>query len=308
MTKKISVVVPVYYNEKSLAILFNRLQTVEKELQEKQISLELIFVDDGSQDNSFDELMKIKSQCSDVKIIKLTRNFGAIHASKTGCRFVTGDAFVILAADLQDPPELILQMVDAWLKGSKFTIGVRATREDSFLTRGFATCYYFLLRLMVDKTYPKGGFDMALMDKTLLPYLVNSSKNIYTPLYLYWLGFKPTILHYDRPKRIHGKSMWTITKKIKTFLDALLGFSVIPIRLISLIGFFVALISFGYGLNIVIHALLGAFTIPGYATVVCLIAFLLGLIIMMLGVIGEYLWRIFSEVNHQPEVIIDEIY
>lgn len=306
--KKISIVIPVYYNADSLPVLFTRLLSIEKQLLHNQMTMELIFVDDGSGDHSLAELIKIKEQRQDVRLIKLTRNFGAVHASKTGFRYVTGDCFMILAADLQDPPELILQMVDHWLEGAKFVICTRNSRQDPILSKLFAHIYYKLLRFFVDKNYPKGGFDLALMDKTMQPYLVNSSKNIYTPLYAYWLGFKPIIIKYDRAKRMHGKSRWTFTKKLSAFLDALLGFSIFPIRFISMIGLLLSVASFVYGSVIVINALLGQAVLPGFATIVTLVSFLLGLVIVMLGIIGEYLWRTFDEVNSRPESVIDEIH
>lgn len=306
--KKISIVVPVYFNEQSLLPLFERIQQVEKDLFNKGIEVELIFVDDGSGDHSFNELVKIKEKRPETKLIKLTRNFGAVHASKTGIQFVTGDAFLILAADLQDPPELILQMVDEWQKGSKFVICVRNKRGDPFLKKRFAALYYKLLRTLVDKKFPQGGYDLALMDKMLLPYVQNSSKNIYTPVFCHWLGFKPKIIYYDRKERQFGKSMWTFSKSIKASIDAILGFSIIPIRLVSMIGLMISLISFFYGGMIAVNALLGKTIVPGFATTVTLIAFLCGLIIVMLGMIGEYLWRIFDEVNKRPETVIDDVF
>ncbi|MDQ6765249.1 MAG: glycosyltransferase family 2 protein [Verrucomicrobiota bacterium] len=307
-SRKVSIVVPVYWNEQSLAPLFSELQRVETELARRDCTLELIFVDDGSGDRSIDELLKIKQQREATKIIKLTRNFGAIHASKTGFHFVTGECFMILAADLQDPPELILQMVERWQAGCKFVMCARIARHDPLGAKMLSALYYWLLRLFVVKDYPKGGFDLALMDRALLPYLQGSSKNINTPLFAYWLGFKPEIIHYRRRERQHGKSMWSLAKRLKFFLDSILGFSIVPIRAISLVGLVVSLLSFAYGLLIFVNTVLGHRAVPGFATIVALMSFLLGLIIIMLGVIGEYLWRIFDEVNKRPESVIDEIY
>lgn len=305
--KIISVVVPVYYNEGSLALLLDELCAVEARLHERDMGLELIFVDDGSGDNSFAELIKIKQRRPATKIIKLTRNFGAIHATKTGFRFVTGDCFMNLAADLQDPPDLILQVVEPWLAGSKFVLAVRSHRKDPLLSRCFAWVYYVLLRLFVVTDYPRGGFDLALMDKALLPYLNSSSKNINTPLFAYWLGFRPTTIEYARRKREHGKSRWNFWKRLKLFIDAILGFSIVPIRMISFVGMVVSLLSFAYGFIILFNTLLGNGTVAGFATIVALLSFLLGLVIVMLGIIGEYLWRIFDETNKRPEAVIDEI-
>lgn len=272
------------------------------------MAVELIFVDDGSQDNSLEELLKIKQARPETKIIKLTRNFGAMRAFKCGLRFVTGDCMVALAADLQDPPELIVQMVEKWRAGSKFTICTRISREDPFISKLFSATYYRLLHLMVMPDYPVGGYDMALLDKDLIPHLQNSSKNQYPALLAYWLGYKPEIIPYHRQKREHGKSRWTFRKKLNAFLDIMLGFSVTPIRLISSFGLLVSFCSFFYGANIIFHALFYTMPVQGFASLAALITFLLGLIIIMLGVIGEYLWRIFDEVNQRPEVVIEKVY
>jgi dolichol-phosphate mannosyltransferase len=307
--KKLSVVIPVYYNEGSLPDLFTELQRMEAELQKsRDMELELIFVDDGSGDNSFAELMKIKQRRPDTKIIKLARNFGAIHAVKTGLQYVTGDCFTMLAADLQDPPELLLTMADKWRSGSKFVICVRESRRDPWLSKLLARLYYRILRVTVSPNYPTGGFDLALMDRLMLPYLQQSGKNINLSLFAYWLGFTPEVINYQRRERVHGKSRWTFSKKFTYLLDSILGFSVFPIRMISLTGLLVALLSFIYGVAVVVTASINHAAVPGFTTLAALISFLLGLIIIMLGIIGEYLWRIFDEVNQRPEYVIHEVY
>lgn len=306
--KKLSIVVPVYYNAQSLPLLFEELLLVENELSKKSIEMELIFVDDGSGDESWQVLLDIKRKREGTRLVKLTRNFGSVHALKIGFKFVTGDCFMALAADLQDPPELIVKMAEKWLRGVKFVICERAGREDPPVTKLFASIYYKLLRFFVMRDFPRGGFDLALMDQAMLPYLQNSAKNINTLLFAYWLGFKPDVMQYTRRERVHGKSRWTLAKKITLFLDSILGFSIIPIRLMSLIGIVVATVSMGYGFLIIINVFLGNAEVRGFATIVTLITFLLGLVIFMLGVIGEYVWRSFDEVNRRPEAVIDEVY
>jgi dolichol-phosphate mannosyltransferase len=303
----ISIIVPVYYNEESLAPLFSELVQLELAFNEKGHHFELIFVDDGSGDGSWSQLLQIKKQRDATRLVKLTRNFGAPHASKTGFQFVTGDCFMVLAADLQDPPALISEMFSRWEIGCKYVICARSDRKDPLSSRLFAYLYYRLLRLFVVKEYPEGGFDLALMDKALLPHLRSSSKNINPLLFAYWLGFKPEVIKYTRRERRHGKSRWNLTKKIKFFLDSILGFSIVPIRLISLLGLIVSLLSFSYGLLVFVNTLLGRGEVRGFATIVALISFLVGLVIVMLGIIGEYLWRIFDETNKRPEFVIDEI-
>jgi glycosyltransferase involved in cell wall biosynthesis len=306
--KKLSIVVPVYFNAGSLPLLFEELLKLEAKLAERAVSLELIFVDDGSKDESLSLLIDFKAKRPDTKVAKLTRNFGAVHCSKTGFRFVTGDAFMILAADLQDPPELVPAMVDYWLAGSKFVICERIMRDDPLVSKIYSKIYYKLLRALVIQDYPEGGYDIALMDKALLPHMMNSAKSVFTPLLAYWMGYKPDVIHYHRPARAHGKSRWTFVKKFHAFLDVMLGFSITPIRVISGIGVIVSLCSFFYGGSVVANALFHQIPVEGFATVVALITFLLGLIILMLGIIGEYLWRIFDETNKRPETVIEKVW
>ena len=308
MKSSISVVIPVFCNEGSLPRLFIELEKVEEALLDLSFSLELIFVDDGSTDDSLQRLLEFKKRRPQTKIIKLTRNFGAVRCSKTGFQFITGNAFSILAADLQDPPELIVEMVKRWQKGCKFIICERVTRADPIISKLYSRIYYKLLRWVVIDDYPEGGYDIAMMDRDLLPHLVNSSKNIFTPLLAYWLGYKPEVIKYHRAVRVYGKSQWTFKKKFQAFLDVMLGFSVTPIRLISGIGVVVSSTSFLYGLSVVISAFFDGSEVDGFPTIVALITFLLGLIILMLGLIGEYLWRIFDETNKRPSTVIEKIW
>lgn len=306
--KLLSVVIPVYYNEQSLPLLFSELTKVEQVLLAEGVQLQLIFVDDGSGDGSLGELLEIKRQRETTKVIKLARNFGAIQAVKAGLQFVRGDCFMMLAADLQDPPDLIPDMVEKWLAGAKYVLCAREARDDPICTKVLAGIYYRLLRFSVVSDYPAGGYDIALMDQALLPHLQNSGKNINISLFAYWLGFKPEIIYYKRLRRVHGRSRWSFSKKLKLFIDSLLGFSIVPIRLISLIGALVSLGSFGYGSVVVISAMLGRSNVPGFPAVAALVSFLLGLVIIMLGVMGEYVWRILDEVSSRPENVIDEVY
>ena len=194
----VSIVVPVYGNEGSLPPLFDALLAVERGLADRGLELELIFVDDGSPDGSLAVLRELKRRRPATKVVKLARNFGAVHASKTGLRYVTGGCFAVLAADLQDPPDLILQMADLWLQGSKFVVCVRQGREDSPPSRLFAWIYYRLVRAIAVRDYPRGGFDLALMGRELLPYMLDSARHVNSPLFAYWLGFRPATIEYVR--------------------------------------------------------------------------------------------------------------
>jgi glycosyltransferase involved in cell wall biosynthesis len=308
MKRKLSIVVPVYFNEGSLPGLFKALDEVRQSLKAMSVGLELVFVDDGSKDRSLELLRSYHKARKQVRVVKLSRNFGAVHACKAGFQYVTGDAFVMLAADLQDPPSLIPQMVQHWLDGAKFVICERISRNDPWLSKAFSAVYYFLLRLLVLPSFPKGGYDMALMERSFLPHLIHSSKNVYTHLLAYWMGYTPVVLRYHRPAREHGRSMWTFSKKYHAFLDVMLGFSITPIRVISLMGLVISLMSFAYGTGVTVNALMGKAPVAGFASLAALISFLVGLVILMLGLIGEYLWRIFEELNRRPETVIEQVY
>jgi dolichol-phosphate mannosyltransferase len=302
------VIVPVYFNAGSLPSLEAALAGVEDELRQRHVDLELIFVDDGSGDQSLAGLLSLRDRRPATTVVELTRNFGTVPALRTGLRYVTGDCFAFLTADLQDPPRLIVDMVDRWRAGSKFVICERSTRDDPWLSRAFSKLYYFLLRKLVLPGYPAGGFDLALMDRSMLAPLRDSAKSAFLPLLAYWLGYKPDVLTYARERRLHGRSRWTLSKKIRAFLDVMLGFSVTPIRAISAAGALVSIGGFAYGFVVVAAALVGNVPVPGFPTIVALITFLLGLILLMLGVIGEYLWRIFDETNRRPETVVNEVH
>jgi dolichol-phosphate mannosyltransferase len=306
--KAITVVVPVYYNGASLPQLLEEIIPFEAALKDRNLDLDLIFVNDGSGDDSLVRLLEIKRRRPATKVIALARNFGAVAASKTGFRYATGDAFTILAADLQDPVEQLLLMVEEWQRGATFVVSARASRGDPAMTRLFAGFYYWILDWLVVKGYPQGGYDLMLMDRAMLPYMQDSTKHTNPNLYAYWLGFAPVILYYHRRPRPHGKSRWTFRKRVRFLLDTVTGFSVAPLRLLSGFGVTVATFSFLYGIYIAINALLGKMDTPGFATLAVLIAFFSGLILIMLGVIGEYLWRIFEAVNHKPESVVAREY
>ena len=308
MSDKVSIVIPVYFNEESLDDLFQELKILEFDLNKINFLLELIFVDDGSGDNSLYKLIEFKSFRPDTKIIKLTRNFGTYLACKEGLRHVTGDCFVILSADLQDPPSLIVEMVQRWKEGNKFIVCARKTRKDPFIKKLFARITYLLIRKFVISYYPKYGFDLSLLDSTALVHIVNSSKAIFYPVHFYWLGYKPDIIFYDRKLRKHGKSMWTFYKNVNSALDILLGFTSKFTQFVTAFGLTISLLSFLWGLRLIISALTGNIPVPGYASIVVIMSFFFGLIIFYLSIILEYLWRIYGDINKRSDVIVENIF
>lgn len=303
--KTISIIIPVYFNEPSLPLLYNALVDLEKRLLEKNVATELIFVDDGSKDNSFTELLKIKDQRPTTILVKHSRNFGVVRALKTGLRYAHGDCFTFLSADLQDPPQLIDQMVEHWLKGKKYVTCIRAKREDPLVSKFFSFMFYRVIRLFIANDFPVGGFDSFVLDKCMLPYVLHSGKNIHISLFIHSLGLKPEIIYYDRQKRSGGKSRWTFAKKVNYFIDSVVGFSVIPIRVASLLGSLIAILSFIYGMVVIVNYCINGNPVPGFSALATLISLLSGIILIMLGVMGEYMWRIFEQVNGLPESVIE---
>lgn len=305
---KLSVIVPVYFNAESLMELFLRLQSVEKELAQKSVDLELIFVDDGSKDNSFDVLLQIKKIRPATKLVKLTRNFGAVASSSTGFKYVTGDCFAVIAADLQDPPEQLIPMYELWEQGHKVIFCNRISRKDPILSKIFSAIYYKILDFLVIKGFPRGGADMIMADKSVLNYVTNLGRNVNYLLYIFWLGFEPKLIGYHRAERKHGKSRWTFKKKFLYFLDTINGFSVTPIRLICASGLAVSMLSMLYGLVLVIHAITSGVEVAGFTTLVVLISFSTSIIIAILSMISEYVWRMFEIVSKHPKSVVAETY
>jgi glycosyltransferase involved in cell wall biosynthesis len=286
MSKKISVVLPVYLNAQSLPELLTRLNNVKNELLKISLDLEVIAVVDGSEDNSGEILDNLVNNYDFLSSYQLTKNFGEASASKFGLRKVTGDAFCVLAADLQDPPELILDMAKAWLNGNSYVICERTKRDDPYSSRILARLYYKFVTKFIIPTYPKKGFDLFLMDSNYLTVVIKSSKSSSIPLILSWIGIKPVKINYIRQARKHGKSTWSLVKKVNLLFDVLFSFSIKPIRIVSLIGILTSLGGFSYGLVIILERIGGQAGPQGTTSLIALVSFTSGLILLSLGIIS----------------------
>src|SRR5215213_4098735 len=258
--KTLSIIIPVYYNELNLPETIPLLLGLGDTLS--TYHLELIFVDDGSGDHSLDILLDFQKEYpNNIKVVKLTRNFGSMAAIQAGFTVATGDCVGMIAADLQDPPELFLDMLGYWERGSKAIFAVRQGREEPFLTKLFSNAYYALVRKLAIADYPDGGFDFFLVDQQVIEELNRvREKNTNIMTLIYWLGFKPVMIPYIRRSRKKGTSRWTFAKKLKLFIDTFAAFSYFPIRALSVIGLMLALGSFFYGLFILFYWL--SFGVP----------------------------------------------
>lgn len=302
--KKLSVIIPVYYNEVNLPITYTKLKETVLDFVD---DYELILVDDGSGDNSWSVMQELRAKDHKIKIVKLSRNFGSITAQLAGLSYATGDCATVIAADLQDPPEIILQLMEKWKNGTKVCLAVRSDREESLLQKTISNAFYKIMRKIALKNMPLGGFDCFLIDKQVVDVLKNiEEKNSSIVGQILWCGFKTEQIHYVRKAREIGQSRWTLSKKLKYFTDSILAFSYAPIRATIIGGISTSLISFLLILFFIIQRIFMNVPIRGWTSLVCLILFTFGVQLIILGVIGEYLWRTLDETRKRPPFIIDE--
>lgn len=306
--KKFSIIIPVYFNELNLPDTVLQLLSLGEKLS--GYSFELVFVDDGSGDSSLELLRECQSQNPEtIKVVKLTRNFGSMAAIQAGFTVASGDCVGMISADLQDPPEIFLDMISHWEKGCKAVFAVRQDREEHRIQKKLSNTYYSLIRRFALADYPNGGFDFFLVDRQVIAELNRiQEKNTNIMTLVYWLGYKPVMIPYVRKRRTKGKSRWTLAKKIKLFIDTFVAFSFFPIRLLSVLGLFVAFGSFFYGAFVLVYWFFYGVEVKGYVPVFVALTFSSGLQMAMLGVLGEYLWRTLDEVRRRPQFVIDEIY
>lgn len=305
---EISVVIPVYNNSLSIDKLFERISIIVQKLKKNGKEVELIFVDDGSEDSSFSKIENIKKENENIKIIKLIKNYGANEAVQIGLQNAKGNYVSILSADLQDEPELILKMYEVCSNDIKLVICERESRSDSLITKIFAKIFYLVLKKSVIKDYPKNGFDIFMISRELLNKVNLKTINPTISLMIISLGLKYKTIFYDRQKRDYGKSEWTLSKKLNFFWNIFIRYSDLPIKFISRVGLIISILSFLYGIYIILIKLILGFPVPGFATIVSSITFFSGLIIFMLGIMGEYLIRIFKILDNNENIIIEKIY
>ncbi len=300
---KISFVVAVYHNEGALSKTHEKIQSVfSNELTHHEY--EIVFIDDGSKDGSLREILNLREQDHRVKVITFTRNFGQMAAMLAGFREATGEAVINISADLQDPVELIPQMVEKWQGGAEIVICYRADRSDTLFAKLFSRFAYSVLR-MSHPQIPAGGFDFVLMDRKVMDaFNAIDVRHRYFQGDLLWTGYRTSFIPYARLKRTIGKSQYNFAKKLKNFIDAVLDASYLPIRFISLVGLITSALGVLYSVTIVISWLRGETPFEGWAPIMIVILLVGGLIMVMLGVIGEYVWRINEEVRKRPNYVV----
>jgi glycosyltransferase involved in cell wall biosynthesis len=306
MKKKVSIIIPVYYNASSLPYLFPRLLGLSD--AKPGYDFEYIFVDDGSGDNSFELLAELAEKDARVRVIKLSRNFGANAAVMAGLHYITGDCAVTISADLQDPPETIIAMLQRWEAGKTVVLAAREDREDPLVSRLLSGAFYWLFRRLAIKEMPAKGCDIALVDRKVADMLIHmGEKNPYLIGLVLWLGFDRDIVYYKRQKRKFGKSRWTFAKKIKYFIDALVAFTYAPMRFVSGLGMALALVGLVGAMMVIWNKAFHGVPLQGWASLMVVILTVSGVQMLTLGIFGEYLWRNFDETRKRPSFVIDQV-
>jgi dolichol-phosphate mannosyltransferase len=304
-TPEISIVVPVYFNEGSLVELHRRLAAAMASASAR--SWDITFVDDDSGDRSEEVLREIQRAHAGVRVVRLSRNFGSAAAIQAGLQHAYGDCVIVISADLQDPPEMLPAMIQRWREGVKVVLATRISRDDPFVSRVLSSLFYRVFRLVVTKDMPPGGFDFFVLDRVVARILAETSeKNTNLAAAILWLGFKREFIPYHRAARVHGRSMWTLAKKITYMYDSMLSFSYLPLRAMTLFGLLGMALAFIYAIVVLAHRLERPHEAPGWASLMVVNLFFSGMMLTAIGTVGEYVWRTFDASRKRPVFVVAE--
>jgi dolichol-phosphate mannosyltransferase len=309
----ISIVVPVYNEAENVGRLYQRVVAASGDWGQP---FELIFVNDGSTDSTLGQLLPLAHQDARVKVVQLSRNFGHQAAMSAGLAKARGKAIVLMDGDLQDPPEVVVSMLEKWHEGFDVVYAIREKRKENLWKKSAYYLFYRILQAISDIKIPLDSGDFCLMDRRVQQVLlVDMPEQLrFVRGLRAYAGFRQTGLPYERAERAAGKEKYTFSKLIKLALDGIFGFSTFPLKLSTYLGFLIAVPSFLVGIFFIFHRLIGFKVLgyspqdtPGLATLAVGMFFLGGIMLMMLGILGEYLGRIYIEVKKRPFYIIDEV-
>lgn len=301
----ISVIFPTCNEQDNLSLLHSRLLNLATAMPEHDF--EFIFVDDCSSDRTPSILQEIAKEDDRVQTIRFARNCGSHAAVAAGLHFCNGEVAIMLASDLQDPPEIIPQLLLQWEKGFKVVWGVREKREgESSSTLVCSRIFYFLMNRLTDISQPPTGADVFLIDRAVIEAFKNSpEKNTSVYMLIAWLGYPQTHIKYVKEPRHAGTSKWTTSKRLKLFFDSLISFSYVPLRFMSLMGAISAFLGLLYAFHVFINALKGN-PIQGWSSIMIVVLILGGFQMSMMGMLGEYLWRTYDETRGRPRYVIEK--
>jgi glycosyltransferase involved in cell wall biosynthesis len=303
---RLSVVIPLFNEGGSVAALHARLQAALAPLP--VAAYEIVFIDDGSRDTTYADVTRIGAVDAGVRAIRFARNFGKEAAMAAGLRAAKGDVVVLMDGDLQHPPELIPAMLERWHAGAKMVTAARRSRDtDPWLRRQLSRSFYTLFKQVSEVALAEGGGDFRLFDRAVvdainsLPERTRFMKGITS-----WVGFRQESIDFEPAERESGASAWSMWRLLKYAIDGLSAFSTLPLRVWSMIGILMACISGAYGVWLVVRTAIFGIDLPGYASVMVSGLFLSGIQLIGLGVLGEYIGRIFTEVKGRPLYLVAE--
>ncbi len=304
--KKISILIPCYNEEKSLTLLYPELLKLMD--SQPNYEWELMFVNDGSVDGTLQELKRLRASDPRVNYVDLSRNFGKETAMLAGFDYVTGDCMVIIDADLQDPPSLIPEMLGYWEQGYEDVYARRQSRgRESWLRKRLSLLFYKLLQSSSRFDVLQNVGDFRLLDRRCINALKRMRESErYTKGMFSWIGFKKKEVVFDRGDRVAGSSSWNFRQLFSLAIDGITSFSNVPLRISTIVGFIVSMLAFVYMLYVFIKALIWGDPVQGYPSMVILLLFLGGIQLLSLGIIGEYIGRIYNETKNRPEYLVRE--
>ena len=306
MREKLSIIIPMYNEEESIPYLYKRLLALGERI--KNYDIEFLFVNDGSKDKSLEIIKDLKKNDDRVCYLNLSRNFGKEVAMGAAFDYVTGDAVAIIDADLQDPPELILEMLKYYERGYDDVYAKRKSRKgETWLKRFTSKAFYTVLQKVSNVPIQKDTGDFRLLSKRAVEALKSfPEKQRYTKGMFSLIGFKKIAIEFDRDSRVAGETKWNYFKLIDLAIEGITSFTIAPLRVATIMGIITAFLAFIYTVFIVVRTLIYGIDVPGYASLICVILLIGGIQLISLGVIGEYLGRIFVEVKNRPLYFIEE--
>ncbi len=305
--KKITIIIPCYNEERSLPLLYERLNEVREQLP--QYAWEFLLVNDGSRDNTLQIMRSLRSRDSQVCYIDLSRNFGKERAMLAGLDFATGDAVIIMDADLQQPPEIIPQMLKLWEEGYEDVYARRLTRTgEPWLRRKMSLMFYKLLQRFTRDDVLRNVGDFRLLDRKCVDALKQLREHErYTKGLFVWIGYKKTEVTYEQQERAQGISSFGFLRLLTLAVDGITSFSTAPLRISTVMGLIVSMVAFFYMCYVLIKTIiLGGDPVQGFPTLIIVMLFLGGVQLLSLGIIGEYLARIFNETKNRPVYLVRE--
>lgn len=308
--KKIELIVPVYNEEESIFKFHKEVCDKLIPFCSEDIKIEIVFINDGSKDSTLTKIKELHSTTNNVSIINLSRNFGKENALFAGLEQSNADAVIPIDVDLQDPIELIPLMIEKWIEGSKVVLAKRSDREtDTYFKRKTAEVFYKFHNIISDTKIPENVGDYRLIDKMVVSEIKKlNESNLFMKGLFSWVGYydETTMIEYKRSERIEGKTKFNAWKLLNLAVEGITSFSTFPLRIWSYIGFFMASISFLFGFKIIVDKLIFGNDIAGYPSLFVAITFIGGIQLIGLGVMGEYIGKIYNEVKNRPKYIIRE--